>query len=150
MRVIKLVTMILLAGCAPTAYGPSNGLGGQGYSGKQVAEDTWEVTFRSNDRTAEGFAASAAMYRSAELVHAAGFPYFQILKSRGTTTMIGVGGTAGRSVGETVYLKVRGSRAPNAALVCENEDGRGCRTLVTAAILRELGPVVRNMAPPGS
>lgn len=150
MRLINLATVILLAGCAPTAYGPSNGLGGQGYSGRQVAEGTWEVTFKSNQATAPGYARSAALLRSAELVNAAGFPYLQILRVRATTTMIGTRGSAGNYAGETVNLKVRGSHAPDAELVCENEDGRGCGTLETARILRELEAPVRNRTPPGS
>lgn len=146
MRLVNLVLVILLAGCAPTAYGPVTGLGG--YSGRQIAEDTWEVTFRSNARSDEGYALTAALYRSAELASAAGFPYIQIVRFRGTTTRVGTRGSYGSYAGQTINLKVRGVHSPDTGLVCENEGGRDCRTLVTATVLRELDSVIWNRTPP--
>lgn len=148
MRLIILLMAILLTGCA-TSYGRGGLANMGGYSDKQIAEGTWEVTFRTNGRSPRGFAANAALYRSAELAREAGFPYFQVLRSRGTTTMVGSGyGPPSTYAGETVNLKVRGAQSPDGELVCENDDGRECMTLSTEKVLLELEAAVKPSRSP--
>jgi hypothetical protein len=147
MRLMNLAIVILLAGCATTSYGPRGMVGG--YSDKKLADDTWEVTFVSNYRSAEGYALSAALYRSAELASAAGFPYFQIVRFKGSTTRVGMRGSESYA-GQTIELKVHGATSPDVELVCEHEDSRKCRTLSTERILREMEPVVKKRTSGGS
>jgi hypothetical protein len=121
---------------------------GGGYSDRQIAPGSWEVTFGTNAYTRRGYALNAALYRSAELARQAGYAYFQIVRSNLVVGSFSVG--SGYAVGsshyggEAVHLTVHGVQSQDAPLTCENDKGSGCMTLATDEVLRQLEPVVRG------
>ncbi len=147
-----MVLAFCLSSCGTSYRQPVLGLGG-GYSDRQIAEDRWEVSFGGNGFTRPGVALNGALYRAAELAQRAGYPYMQIVRSslivgdftegRGYTPASGE-----RLTEPLVYLTVHGVRAPDAPLSCENNYRKGCRTLATADVLRQLQPIVRPQGSP--
>ena len=148
MRILIMLTAVgLIAGCATGYRRPILGMAG-GYSDRKLGEGHWTVVFGTNAYSARGYALNAAIYRSAELARGGGYPFFRIVKSNMVvgSFSIGYGYAApggGHYGGEGVYLTVRGIRGRDAETSCENPDGRGCITLETDMVLRELEPVVK-------
>jgi hypothetical protein len=82
----------LLCGCSTgRSYHPRESVWGLGYSETMISQDSWRVMYRGHS-IPEAQAADFAMLRAADLMKAAGFPFFLVLseKSSATTQTIGV------------------------------------------------------------
>jgi len=75
--VLFLSVLITLFGCA-TKYQPMGFAGG--YSGVQLAENSFEVTFRGNGYTSHETVRKSALYRCAELTIEHGYDYYVIVE----------------------------------------------------------------------
>jgi hypothetical protein len=116
---ILLSVVLVTAGCsqmAPSsvyrAYAPFSQAG---YRDKQIGEGEWEITYETDITDRDDYAERYARYRAAELAHAAGYPFFQIVKEGGSrSTGLGVENTI-------VEITVRGARSRSEQLMCESK-----------------------------
>lgn len=135
---------ILLAGCSGTPY--QHLWVGGGYSEEALRPGKWAVTFLSNIASPRGYAAEAALYRSAELADSHGFNYFKVVNSNIRTTQHAVGSAGGSfccvSAGETAVLTVVGMTASDTQAPCETPNVEICVVFETKKVLAEYGPSV--------
>ncbi|WP_194955249.1 CC0125/CC1285 family lipoprotein [Sphingopyxis solisilvae] len=145
-RISLVAIMTVLSACAGTHY-QKLGVGG-GYSDKQMEPGRWEVRFLSNVASTEGFAEKAAIYRTAELAQANGYPYFQVVSGsvRFNTHAIATSTSIGymTSKGQTAKLVAVGKREKNSELNCEGPDRSACANFDTAQVLNELRPIMKQ------
>jgi len=83
LKTAAAVSIIGLMGCA-TTYQP-HGFSG-GFSGHQISENTFAVSFNGNGYTGSGKAHDFALLRSAEVMEENGFKYFILASSSNTTS----------------------------------------------------------------
>lgn len=113
---IGLALAVVLAGCA-TGYGKSNLFGG--YWNKEGPGELVEVGFNGNGYTDVQKVNLYLLYRSAELAHTRGKPYFSIYKSIGEAiadlpmTEASASSLGGKPFGK-VYMLLHADPAPGA------------------------------------
>jgi len=134
---------LLVAGCAgrpftATTYGPANLLGG--YKDKEIEPGVWRVTGLGNGIAGEGFGRNVAAYRAAELMKAAGFSHFQVLRQKGRMTR--QGGAYGSFMGESMEMDIRGVNDPAAPLACRDKSPEACMTLPVEVVLARTAPML--------
>jgi hypothetical protein len=137
-------SLVLLGGCSGlhTNYGPI-GLKG-GYKEKQVSPGVWRVVGLGNGFSPQGFGMKMAMYRSAELIKAAGFSHVQIIDQKGKVRYMGRGGApATNYVGEELIMFVRGANSPQPPLECRAKVSTACFTYPVEETMARLRPILR-------
>nr|WP_295373465.1 hypothetical protein [uncultured Sphingosinicella sp.] len=144
MRRMLALGLVLLGGCSGmgTNYGPI-GLKG-GYKEAQVSPGVWRVVGSGNGFSGEGFGRHMAMYRSAELMKAAGFSHVQIIDQQGKVRYMGQrGAPATNYVGEDFILFVRGANSPDSPSECRAKVPTACFTYPVEETMARLRPVLR-------
>lgn len=81
MRIVKILTLVALAGCA-TIY-QKEGFFNNGYSDLRSGQDTFVVTFRANEHTSRQKVKKYALRRAAEITRTHGYQYFVVLDEIG-------------------------------------------------------------------
>jgi len=131
---------LALAGCA-TGYGRSGLLGG--YADKQIEPGYWRVSARTNGYSGASSALHMALYRSAEVARAAGYSYFQVVRSNvGVLPLIAGNSMSFSGGGQTASFRIRGARDGSPPAVCETRQAGACRTFSVDEVIRTLGPAV--------
>ena len=102
-RLILLPLVCLLSGCIGSYYHSRDPIWGLGFSETRLAPDVWRVMYRGY-YIPEAQAGDYAMLRAAEIVSAAGYPYFVIENERSSAAVMGSGygylyGSSGYAVG---------------------------------------------------
>ena len=140
-KLISGGTLLLLAACGTTSYGPY-GLN-RGYIGGRTEPGVYQVAGNTTPRSRPGFAAEMALYRAAELAREDGFRFIQFVLISGGPMAWGsaAGGMmmTGTS-GERYVVRVRGIQAMTAPIQCEMDDSSKCRNLDIDELMAELGP----------
>lgn len=76
------VSILLLCGCArePTPYQRAGSAWAEGFSEKRIAEDTFYVTYRANNKTPGRVMCGYLYRRAAEVTLRYGFRYFAVIR----------------------------------------------------------------------
>jgi hypothetical protein len=85
-----ICTFITACSCVGTYYHPRENYWGLGYSETRMSPDTWKVMYRGYS-IPEAKAADFSLLRAADLMKAAGYPYFVILNERSSSVSQGGG-----------------------------------------------------------
>ena len=80
----------LLSGCVGMSYHARDPIWGLGFSETRLAPNVWRVMYRGY-YIPEAQAGDYAMLRAAEVVKAAGYPYFVVENERSSATVMGSG-----------------------------------------------------------
>jgi hypothetical protein len=117
MLLFLLPLVSLLSGCVGMSYHARDPVWGLGFSETRLAPDVWRVMYRGY-YIPEAQAGDYAMLRAAEVVKAAGYPYFVVESERSSAAVMGggygyaYGGSGSAFVGAYSYpesgLLVRG------------------------------------------
>ena len=138
---ILCASIMLLAACGTTAYGPY-GLN-RGYIGGRTEPGVYQVAGNATPATRSGFAAEMALHRAAELAREDGFRFIQLVYFDGGGLEWGsaAGGVliSGTS-GERFVVRARGVEAMDAPIQCEMASQSLCRNLVVEDLMADLGP----------
>ena len=112
-----------------------------GYRERVLGEGLWRVTVGTDGETAMGEAVRMALYRSAELARAEGYPFIQILWHRGGMRYQQQGRRQMRVLGHSAELKVRGARDAKDPIECEMPQSR-CTVHSVEQVLAQIGPTL--------
>ena len=126
-RAAAAAASLCLAGCATTYAGSNAGglFGGQKAS--RIDANSWEISTSANGYSHADFAQNSALYKSALVARAAGFPYFQIYRFD-----IFINGYGAQSA----KLRMHPVDTPYPHYVCESQRFRSnCRVLGTDATI---------------
>lgn len=79
LRATAAATVVFVAACGPTDYGPASSLSDTGYQTAQVANDRYVVRFEGNEATSRERVETYLLYRVAQVAEQTGHPYFAIV-----------------------------------------------------------------------
>ena len=110
-----------------------------GYRDRVLGEGFWRVTVGTDGETGIRDTVRMALYRSAELARAEGYPYIQIVWHRGGMRYRTQGRRRMRVLGNSAEMKVRGVHDPKAPIECEMPQSQ-CVVHSVEQVLGEIGP----------
>jgi hypothetical protein len=90
LRFLLPLVCLCFASCVGTYYHAREGVWGLGYSDTRISPDSWRVMYRGYS-IPEAQAADFSLLRAADLMKAAGYPYFVVMNEKSSVASQGAG-----------------------------------------------------------